>query len=79
MTDQLHKKGAAPARRLSCTVAGVTLMTPAIAFAYVDPGTGAYVVQSIMALIGVTTFYAMRPFRYLRNLLTRRNKPESQD
>jgi hypothetical protein len=79
MTDQLHKNGAAHAKRLRWTVAAVTLTTPAIAFAYVDPGTGAYVVQSIMALFGVATFYAMRPFRFLRNLLTRRNRPESQD
>jgi hypothetical protein len=79
MTDQLHRENATGTGHLRWTMAAVTLVTPAIAFAYVDPGTGAYVVQSIMALIGVGTFYAMRPFRFLRNLLTRRKNAESED
>jgi hypothetical protein len=78
-TYKLPKTGVAQAGRLRWTLALVALTSPAIAFAYVDPGTGAYVVQSIMALIGIATFYTMRPIRYLRSLFTRRNKPESQD
>ena len=69
----------AQARRLRWTVAVVALTIPAISFAYVDPGTGAYLVQSFMDLIGAATFYAMRPIRFLRSLFTRRNKLESQD
>jgi hypothetical protein len=79
MNNQFPRERAAAAKRLRWTVAVIALTSPAIAFAYVDPGTGAYVVQSIMALIGVVTFYATRPIRFLRNLLAWRNKPESQD
>jgi hypothetical protein len=55
------------------------LVVPGIAFAYVDPGTGAYLVQSIMALVGIVTFYATRPFRFLRNLFARRIRPDAED
>jgi hypothetical protein len=84
MSNQFPKEGAAETRRLRWIVAVVALTSPAIAFAYVDPGTGAYIVQSIMALIGAATFYAMRPIRFLRNLLSWRKQaevaePESQD
>jgi len=84
MNNQFRRERAAAARRLRWTVAVVALTSPAIAFAYVDPGTGAYIVQSIMALIGVATFYAARPIRFLRNLLTWRKQSavaesESQD
>jgi hypothetical protein len=76
---QLHQSGIARTRRLRWTVAAIALSTPAIALAYVDPGTGAYLVQSIIALVGVATFYAMRPIRFLRKLFVKQNKPESQD
>jgi hypothetical protein len=79
LTYQRRQNGVAQAKRLRWTVAVVALTIPAVAFAYVDPGTGAYLVQSIMAVIGAATFYAMRPIRFLRNLFTKRNKPESQD
>jgi hypothetical protein len=79
MNNQFPREGAAAARRLRWTVAVIALTTPAIAFAYVDPGTGAYIVQSIMALIGAATFYATRPIRFLRSLFRRGSNPESQD
>lgn len=69
----------ARATRLRLTLALVSLATPAIALAYVDPGTGAYLVQGIMALIGAATFYVMRPIRFLRSLFSKRNKSQAQD
>jgi hypothetical protein len=79
MKRQFPKNSVGPARHLRYTMAVIALTSPAIAFAYVDPGTGAYFVQSIMALIGAASFYAMRPIRFLRNLFAKRDNPDSQD
>jgi hypothetical protein len=68
-----------PIWRRRWIAAAIVLMTPGIAFAYVDPGTGAYLVQSIMAVIGAATFYAARPIRYVRNLLAQRKSHNSQE
>ena len=64
-------------RRLIAAV--IVISIPGIAMAYVDPGTGAYLVQSIIALIGAATFYAARPIRFLRSLLTRRGKSDLEE
>jgi hypothetical protein len=64
-------------RRWLATI--VVLSIPGVAFAYVDPGTGAYVVQSIMALVATATFYVARPIRYFRSLLKQRKDRDSED
>jgi hypothetical protein len=44
---------------------------PQTSFAYVDPGTGAYVVQALVALIGAGVFYITHPRELIRKLRTR--------
>ncbi len=50
--------------------------TPSMAFAYIDPGTGAYVVQALFALIVAGLAYIRHPLRALKALWNRlrRNK-----
>jgi len=50
---------------------------PSVAYAYVDPGTGAYLLQLLIALFGAVVFYASRPmqlFRLIREYFSRKNK-----
>ncbi len=52
-------------------------MVPAVAYAYVDPGTGAYIVQAIIAVIASGLFFLRNPIRALKNLwkrITRRKE-----
>jgi hypothetical protein len=46
----------------------VGLAFPGLAFAYIDPGTGAYVVQAGIALLSTVAFYAAHPGRLLKRL-----------
>ena len=39
----------------------LALAFPSLAFAYIDPGTGAYVVQGVIALLGTVVFYVTHP------------------
>ncbi len=41
---------------------------PQTSFAYVDPGTGAYVIQAIVALIGAAVFYISHPMELIRRI-----------
>lgn len=53
------------------------LIYPNLAQAYVDPGTGAYLLQLIIALFGAIVFYATKPvqlFKLIRQFFTRKNK-----
>lgn len=70
-------KGTSQSRRVKWVAGILVVATPAVAFAYVDPGTGAYVVQCVLALVGMVTFYATRPIRFLRILFARRSKSRS--
>jgi hypothetical protein len=38
-------------------------------FAYFDPGTGAFIIQSILAFIAVITVYLGYPYRIIKNFL----------
>jgi hypothetical protein len=42
------------------------LVLPATAHAYVDPGTGAYVLQLVIAVFGAVIFYVTRPMEFFR-------------
>lgn len=55
-------------------VLAAALTFPALALAYIDPGTGAYVVQSVLAVVGIVVFYVSRPLRYVKDLFRRRAK-----
>ncbi len=46
-------------------------MVPTVAYAYVDPGTGAYIVQAIIAVIASGLFFLRNPIRVLKNLWKR--------
>jgi uncharacterized membrane protein len=41
---------------------------PSLAFAYIDPGTGAYVVQGAIALVSTVVFYAAHPGRLFKRV-----------
>ena len=47
-------------------MAWLGVLQPGIAHAYIDPGTGAYVVQLLIALAGAVAFYAMQPVRMFK-------------
>lgn len=47
------------------------LMLPNLAFAYIDPGTGAYFVQIIIAFGGAVVFYFTHPIQLIKLLLAK--------
>lgn len=47
-------------------IALLILCVPGMAYAYVDAGTGAYVVQLLITLVGVLAFYVGKPFRAIK-------------
>jgi hypothetical protein len=48
------------------TVVLVLAMVPTLAQAYIDPGSGAYMVQALFALVGAVMLYARHPVRSLQ-------------
>ena len=38
------------------------------AYAYIDPGTGSFIIQSILAIGGAIVFYLGYPIRILKNI-----------
>ena len=62
--------------KITLAFALLTAATPA--FAYIDPGTGAMLVQAVLALCAAVVFYLRNPtqlWRDLNNWLRRRRKP----
>lgn len=62
--------------RISMAFGLFSAATPA--FAYVDPGTGAMLVQAVLALFVAVVFYLRNPsqlWRALQNWLKRNRKP----
>lgn len=41
-------------------------LAPSLAFAYIDPGNGAYMVQALFTLVGAALFYLRHPIRTLK-------------
>jgi len=59
----------------------VLAMAPTLAFAYIDPGNGAYMVQALFALMGAAFFYLRHPIRTLKSIwrwAVDRFKPSSE-
>ena len=55
-------------------LSALALCLPRTSFAYVDPGTGAYVVQALAALIGAAVFYISHPLELIRRLKAKLSK-----
>ena len=52
---------------LRCAVAVIIFaMAPTMAFAYIDPGSGAYMVQAVFTVVGAALFYVRHPIRAIR-------------
>ena len=63
-------------RKINILVVAI-LLFPGAASAYVDPGTGAYVLQLLIAVFGAAVFYISRPaqlFRLIRDFFTKKIK-----
>lgn len=52
-------------RKFIIPVAAI-LLFPGTAFAYVDPGTGAYFLQLLIAIFGAAIFYISRPVQLFK-------------
>ena len=48
------------------------------AYAYIDPGTGSFIIQSILAIGGAIIFYLGYPIRILKNFYNRIFKKNSE-
>lgn len=56
----------------------IFLCVPQTSFAYVDPGTGAYVIQAVAALVGAAVFYVSHPrelIKRIRDRILKRKDP----
>jgi len=43
-------------------------LAPSLAWSYIDPGNGAYMVQALFTLAGAALFYIRHPLRFFRAL-----------
>jgi len=71
------EKDLMPRKLLLLSVLFVCL--PQTSFAYVDPGTGAYVVQALAAVVGALVFYTTHPrelLRRVKGMFRRRKDPQ---
>ena len=51
-------------------------------FAYFDPGTGAFIVQAIIAFFATIVLYITWPFKYIKKMITtlfKKNKESKND
>jgi hypothetical protein len=63
------------------TIGCLLLIFPALAHAYVDPGTGAYIFQLLIAVVGAIIFYATRPgdfFRLIKSYFTKKKRNDDK-
>jgi len=58
---------------------GVVLLAPAPAFAYIDPGTGSFVIQGIIAAVVGVGFAVKMFWRRIRAFLTGKPVPTDRD
>jgi len=55
-------------KNLAALLALIVLVHPRPSFAYIDPGSGAYVLQSLIAVGGAVIFYVSHPAAMIRKL-----------
>lgn len=48
----------------------ILLLFPSSAYAYIDPGSGMFILQSIFAALGALLFLLKNPLQALRKLLS---------
>lgn len=60
MLDKLHNKYFIFLAIMFCSTSN--------AYAYIDPGTGSFIIQSILAIGGAIVFYLGYPIRILKNI-----------
>jgi len=48
------------------------------AFAYVDPGAGTFILQAIVAFLGVIAFYLGYPIRVIKSLFNKMRKKDEE-
>lgn len=69
-------------RFVGLRIAGAVVLfalAPSLAWSYIDPGNGAYMVQLLFTLVGAALFYIRHPLRFLlalRNWIFRRNSSD---
>ena len=59
--------------------AALLALAPSLAWSYIDPGNGAYMVQVLFTLIGAALFYIRHPIRFFhawRDWIFRRHSSE---
>ena len=44
------------------------ILTATNAYAYIDPGTGSFIIQTILAFLAAAAFYLGYPIRIIKNL-----------
>tara|TARA_Y100000768_G_C23695258_1_gene548784 strand:- start:133 stop:354 length:222 start_codon:yes stop_codon:yes gene_type:complete len=47
-------------------------------FAYIDPGTGSFILQAIMAILASIAFYLGYPIRFIKNLIKKIKKEKKK-
>ena len=52
----------------------VLILTPNISYAYLDPGTGAGIIQVLIAFISTIIFYLIYPFVFVKNFFKKFKK-----
>ena len=55
----------------------VILLNTDVAFAYIDPGTGSFILQSILAVIATIAFYLGYPIRFIKSFLNKFSKKKN--
>ncbi len=52
----------------------VFLFNSTNAYAYIDPGAGAFILQSIIAFLGIVAFYLGYPIRIIKSFFKKKDK-----
>jgi len=63
---------------LLVTVSALLLAEPAPAFAYLDPGTGSMLVQSLLAALAAVVVFGRTAWTRVRDLFRRRRPPRDE-
>jgi hypothetical protein len=81
LNNKGHLMGSKCSRSRFVAVVVILAVAPGAAMAYIDPGSGAYMVQALFALVGAALFYLRHPIRSLKTLwlwISRRSSRSEQ-